>query len=190
MASDVEICNRALQRLGDSRIVLLTDDTKRARACNAAYAVLRDRTLRAHPWNFAIVRASLPADAIAPVHGPINQFTLPADCLRLLQPDPWRNMIALDWQIEGRKITTNETAPLLVRYISRVTDPNLMDVLYREALACVIAFEICEEITQSNTKKESIRLDLRAIIAEAKLTNAIENNPADPPDDPWITARL
>lgn len=189
MASEVEICNRALQKLGAGSIVSLGDDSKRARECNRAYAPIRDATLRKHPWNFAIARQALAASSTPPTHGPANAFPLPSDCLRLLPPDPFVNFNDLDWQIEGRSILTNDAAPLNVRYIRQITDPNIMDPLYREALATEIAFEICEAVTQSNTKKEGLREDLKTIIAQAKLLNAIENVAAEPPEDTWITAR-
>ena len=59
MATEVSICANALRRLGDDPITSLTDDTERARLCNAFYEDARDACLRSHPWNFAITRASL-----------------------------------------------------------------------------------------------------------------------------------
>lgn len=190
MTSEVEICNRALQKLGESGITSLTDDSKRARACNRAYVPLRDAALRKHPWSFSITRAQLAANSVAPVHGPANRFLQPSDCLRLLPPDPDRKANDLDWRIEGRHIITNDAAPLDIRYVVRITDPNTMDTLFREYLSTYIAHELCEEITQSNTKKNGLKDDLRGIVAEAKLTNAIEKVSDEPPEDSWITARL
>ena len=59
MASVVGICNRALEKLGGGYIAALTEASKEARALNRAYDYVRDAVLRAHPWNFAIKRASL-----------------------------------------------------------------------------------------------------------------------------------
>ena len=47
MPSATDICNRALSRVGEARITSLTDDSKQARACNSAYAHIRDEVLRA-----------------------------------------------------------------------------------------------------------------------------------------------
>lgn len=58
LTSDVQIVNLALTRLGDLRIAALSDATPAAQAANAVYASLRDEVLRAHPWNFAIQRAT------------------------------------------------------------------------------------------------------------------------------------
>lgn len=189
MASEVDICNRALQKLGAKRITALTDDSVNARSCNAAYEIVRDAELRAHPWNFAIARASLAADSTAPSWGRAKSYELPADYLRLLPPYPEDNSNALDWQVEGRKVYTDDTAPLYIRYIKRVSDTSLFDALFVEALSTKLASELCEEITQSNAKKEGLKDDYRETIARAKKTNAIEGVSQEPPDDTWLTVR-
>lgn len=189
MASNVEIANRALQKLGAKRIVTLTEDSRNARAVNAAFETLKEAELREHPWNFSVKRVQLAAEATAPAFGKSRYFQLPSDFLRLLPPDPEYNYNDLDWQIEGRLIATNDSAPLDVRYVYNVTDPNTMDVLFREALASRIAYELCEEITQSNKKKEAAQADYDSAIAKAKRTNAIERTAAKPPEDTWVSIR-
>ncbi len=189
MASTVQICNRALQKLGANIIISLTDNSPSARACNAAYEPVKLAELRGHTWNFAIKRAQLSATIPAPLFGRQNAFPVPNDFLRLLPPDPDLNLNDLDWQIEGRQIITNDDAPINVRYVYNVTDPNEMDALFREALATKLAMELCEKLTQSNTKGDSLKADYRDIIAMARKTNAIENIAAEPPTDQWITVR-
>ena len=66
MTTETTICNLALAHLGDERIGSLTDDSEAARACNAVYVLARDGLTRAHPWNFAIQRANLAAEATSP----------------------------------------------------------------------------------------------------------------------------
>lgn len=189
MASEVEICNRALQRLGAKRITSLTDDSRNARSCNASYFVLRDAELRAHPWSFSIKRAQLAADATAPLFEKARSFTLPSDSLRLYEDDPEVTANNKDWLIEGDKILTDDTAPLDIRYVRQVTDPNKMDVLFREALSARIAFELAEEITQSNAKKAAGLEAYKEAIANARRTNAIEKTSEKPPEDTWVTVR-
>lgn len=186
MASVVGICNGALQRLGAARITSLEDNTKNARECNAAYERRRDAMLRKHRWSFAITRAQLAADSTAPAFGPANYFTLPTDCMRVLLPDE----VDTDWVIEGRKIATDWGAPLELRYVKQVTDPNTMDALFREALAIDLALTLCETITGSNQKAEGLRNELRDVMAEAKRTNAIELPAGEIREDDWLTARL
>jgi hypothetical protein len=55
MASDVAICNTALNRLGANTITSFTENSKEARLCNAEYEGIRDQVLRSHPWNCACI---------------------------------------------------------------------------------------------------------------------------------------
>lgn len=190
MASVVGICNRALQKLGANRITLITENSPNAQSCNTAYEPVRDALLEAHRWSFAISREQLSADVDVPEFGRARSFTLPANCLRVIPPYPEENINDRDWIIEGNKIYTNDIAPLNVRFIRKVTDPNEMTPLFREALSASMAFEMAEEITQSNSKKDSARQDLRDKILEGKKKNAIESIPQEPPTDTWLTVRL
>lgn len=189
MASKVEIANRALQILGAKRIVSLGEDSRNARAINAAYEPVKLAELRKHPWGFAIKRVQLAASSTAPAFTKGNAFPLPADYVRLLPPDPEANFNDLDWNIEGKSIITNDSAPLDVRYIYDVTDPNEMDSLFRESFAAKLAEQLCEEITQSNTKVATANMFYKEAIADAKRTNAIEKTAEKPPEDEWITCR-
>jgi hypothetical protein len=189
MASEVDICNRALQKLGAKRITALSDDSVNARACNSAYSHVRDAELRAHPWNFAIARAELAADATAPDWGRANAYQLPSNFLCMVNDYPEDNDNSKDWVIEGRKILTDDSDPIYIRYIKKETDTSQFDSLFVEALATKLAFELCEEITQSNTKKEGLRQDYEQVIRNARRMNAIEKVSSEPPEDTWVTVR-
>jgi hypothetical protein len=145
MASVVQICNGALNQLGASTILTLTEDSKNARLCNARYENIRDAVFRHHPWNCLQKRLSLPADTETPIWGFTKQFTLPADCLRLLRILDYDS----DYVIEGRKILSNSST-MKILYISRVTDPNEYDELLREVLSAALAADIAYAVTSSN----------------------------------------
>lgn len=187
MTSVTSICNRGLQLLGAARILDITDNSRNGRACKACYDIIRQSELRKHRWRFAIKR-----DVLAPLtesdpHGEFEYvFQLPADCLKILKPenDPY-----CDWQIEGRKLYTNSTAALHIRYIADITDPNTMDACFAEMLSAKMAEAMCEEITQSNTKKADAREAYREARSEAKRANAFETIPAEPEEDSWVLAR-
>ena len=91
-ASEVQICNVALRKLGARRITALTDDTEEAKSCTDVFDRLRDKLLRIHPWNFATKRAALAVSTTSPAWGYDNAYPLPADCLRITSVDtsyPW-----------------------------------------------------------------------------------------------------
>lgn len=190
MATIVGICNRALQKLGVERITDIADTNKRATACNNCYESLRDALLRMHPWRFATKRSeAIAAISPAPTWGRANAFQVPSDFIRLTHQYPEDNSLTIDHEIEGQTIVTDDGAPLYIRYIYKVTDPNVMDPLFREALAAFMALEMCEEITNSNTKKESLDKGFKDAIATARKANAFEGPAARPPQDDWIDAR-
>jgi len=185
MASEVDICNLALQRLGAKSISSLTEDSTRARECNRVYTHARDTEMRSHPWNFARARASLAASTTVPAFGPAFQYPLPADFLRLL---PSRDQGTL--QIEGGNILTSDTAPLEIIYIRRVTDPNAFDQGFVDLLAARIARDIAEKVTQANNKIQAAQAAYKEAKADARKVNAFESPSQEPPVDTWITARL
>lgn len=59
MATDVQIANLALRRLGANTITSLTDGSRNATVVNDVYTLLLYELLRSHPWNFATRRAAL-----------------------------------------------------------------------------------------------------------------------------------
>lgn len=199
MASSVEIANRALTKLGARRILSLEDDQKEARELNSMFDIVRDKALRSNNWNFAMTRASLPALAETPAWGFTYAYQLPADCLRVVQVNDiywvanltdYRTQLDVPYQIEGRKILSNFAAPLKVRYVSRVEDTQQWDSCFAETFASLLAYETCEAITQSNTKKQEMFADYRANIREAKLIDAIENPPEPLADSSWLLSRI
>ncbi len=205
--SEVDVCNRALQKLGAKRIASLTEASVSARAVNLAYPIVRRSELRKYPWNFAITRVQLAADSPAPTWGRQNSFTLPNDFITLanIYPETLYNDINTvgvtvaftaestgmsDWVIEaGNKIVTNDSAPLNVRYIADITDTTQWDTIFVEVLATALAYEVCEELTQSNSKKQALGVEYDRLINEAKHSASIEIAPNDPPADTWITVR-
>lgn len=189
MASEVGICNRALQLLGATRIAALTEDNVNARACNVAYEPVRDAELRKHPWRFAIKRVRLAASVTAPAFGRTTAFPLPSDCLRVIPTDPEQQVATLDWQIENGNILTDDTAPLNIRYVAKITDPNVFDPLFRESLSAALAVSLCEELTNSNLKLEAAKDTYEKIMLEARRANAFERTAAVSPDSDWFTIR-
>lgn len=202
MASVIGICNRALTKLGSNRITSLDDNNKPARVMSANYDSVRRAELRAHRWSFALVRAALPALADVPAWGFNRQFQLPADNVRLDQlemaytwyGDVYRwttaNFDTALFAIEGGKILTDLPAPLNIRYSSDVTDPNLFDTTFAEALSCKLAMEACEDLTQSSTKFQQIATEYADAIKTAIRGNAIERPPQQLAESEWIIARL
>lgn len=199
MASVIDVANRALTKLGSSRITSLDDDVKAARSINSCFYDILDAELRKNRWSFAMKRSSMAALSDAPAFGFTYQYQLPDDYLRLdmlddrypdIVMDNYVNTETAEYQIESGKILTDIVAPLKIRYVCRCLDPNLWDPLFREALACKIAAEICEDLTQSNEKRKMAWQEYQQAISDAKRCNAIERPPQQQPDNQFIFSRV
>ncbi|SAL59660.1 gp11 [Caballeronia peredens] len=199
MASQAEICNRALTKLGAARITDVLENSKSARAMNALWDTVRKAELRRRIWQFATTRTTLPAVSPAPAWGFNNAFQLPSDFLRLVQVNDtfavpgltdYRDQDDSAYVIENNQILTVFNAPLKIRYIQNVTEPGRFDPLFVEMLASKLAYEACEEITQSTSKKQAAKDDYKEALREAVATGAVERVPQGFPDDSWMLIRI
>jgi hypothetical protein len=169
MASVVDICNGALNQLGASTILSLTEDSKNARLCNARYTQVRDSLFRSHPWNCLQKRVQLAADTTAPAWGFTSAYTLPTDCLRLLR--------ILDYdsnhKVEGRKILTNNSS-MKILYVARIEDPNEYDELLRETISAALAADIAYAVTSSNPVSLNMYNLYQTKLKDARFVDATE----------------
>jgi hypothetical protein len=198
-ASNVAIANLALTKLGDLRILNLTDNTKPAREVNAVFDMTRDYLQRRFSWRFCIKRANLAADTTVPLWDWSYQYPIPADCMRILQVGQWypspdlSDLISTGGQeyvLEGKYILSNQAGPLKLRYLSRVTDPVQFDAAFDMAFSAYLAYILAEPLTASAEQKQMAYNDYRNAIKDAVIANAIENPPESLADQTWILARL
>lgn len=169
--SDVTIVNNALGKLGDDPITSLSDQTERAKLANRIYTDVRDATLRAHSWNFALRRAALTTTGNTPAFEFTYEYNLPADCLRVLKID---NLTG-KWKIENGKLLS-DLAAVKILYVSRVTDTTQYDTLFTEAFAARLASEMAIPITANiDTAKEMWNL-YKNKVEEAKLIDEDEES--------------
>ena len=169
MASTVDICNGALNQLGATTILSLTEDSKNARLCNSRYTQVRDGLFRTHPWNCLQKRVELAADTTAPAWGFSYAYTLPADCLRLLRILDYDS----NYKVEGRKILSN-TSTMKILYIGRITDPNEYDELLRETLSAALSADIAFAVTSNNTTATNMYNLFQDKLKDARFVDSTE----------------
>ena len=174
MASVVDICNGALNQLGASTILSLTEDSKNARLCNSRYTQVRDALFRTHPWNCLQTRLELAASTDSPAWGFTYAYTLPANCLRLLRVLDYDS----NYKVEGRKILSN-TSSMKILYVSRVTDPNEYDELLRETLSAALGADIAYAVTSNNTTSQNMILSYQEKLKDARFVDSTEGQNVD-----------
>ena len=169
MASVIEICNSALLQLSAQAITALTENSKNGRLCNARYNTVRDSVFRSHPWNSLVKRQKLAADTDTPIYGFSYQFTLPADCLRVLH----LNAHDSNFKVEGRKILSNASS-MKILYVARITDPNEYDELLRETLSAALGADIAYGVTSSNPVTQNMYQLFQDKLRDARFVDSTE----------------
>jgi hypothetical protein len=174
MASVVDICNGALNQLGATTILSLTEDSKNARLCNSRYTQIRDALFRTHPWNCLQKRVQIAADTTAPTWGFTYAYTLPADCLRLLKILDYDS----NYKVEGRKILSN-TSSMKILYVARITDPNEYDELLRETLSASLGADIAFGVTSNNQTATNMYNLFKEKLRDARFVDSTEGQNID-----------
>ena len=191
--SDVDICNRALSRLGTrATISALDENSTEARTVSIWYAATRDTLLRAHDWNFARRRVILADQGAAPT-GWTFRYALPTDCIRLLRITAASAADAARFEVAGdstsRFVLCDEPSAEAV-YTARVDDPNLYDAGFSSALVDQLAAHIAYPITQKTETAVRLAQLARAALGEAMAADVNEAAPAEGDRLPeWLVAR-
>lgn len=211
--TQLTIVNRGLQLLGYKAVSSINQNDRGARAMQVAYIPVLEAMLRENFWGFSIKRMQLAASATTPAFGKANYFPLPGDFLILAPPDqdqnvpmgaipaglspavPYIGLAYSDWQIEnfpggGKAIASNDAGPIYMRYVSNDVREGDFDPSFTEAFAVCLAMDTCEQLTNSNSKLQTLEQMYKDTMNEAKKRNAFESMPVMPPTDSWITVRL
>lgn len=200
MATETDICNLALTRIGHGQITSLSEGTKAADLCNLHYALARDFMLRDHTWNFSIRRTTLALSATAPNHEFTYQHALPSDCLKVIRTDlddiaggieySYPYSTGAPYAIEGRYLLSDEDTVKL-EYVSRVTDTSQFDPGFVDCLAQRLAAELAMPLADNATLAKNMWDIYAAKLREARSVDAQEGTPREIVDATgWLTARL
>lgn len=187
MTSSVELCNKALRRLGEDPIIALDNNTTWGRRCSAALPEVTRTVLSMDVWRSCTVRVELAAEAVKPI-GYQSAYILPANCLRLAALKIGQYQ---DWSIEGNKILTqNEmTAPLEILYVEEVVDTNKYTPPLFDAIAMGLAHELSGYSTATNVAKDDIYLLYVQTVQTAQLINSRETPVSYLSSTSWVDVR-
>lgn len=183
--SDVSICNQALQLVGAKSIVNLfpPDNTKEGRECAKCYIEARDALARSHTWNCTTVRKELPADATNPINAYSFRYArseAPKDIrVWTVNEDPENGILSKPFQVEGRFILTDETAPIIAKFTKQLLDPTEMDPLFEESLVYEIAKRVSYTLTSNRSLRQELAVEARNVINNAKSQDGQEGTTYD-----------
>lgn len=199
--TQIDICNSALGRLGDSSaIASLGEGSVQADVLARVYTPALEKTLEAAPWPFATKRALLAATSpeltLYPEWG--YQYAWPADCVRALKIEdnsraetsehviPFR----IESKVDGsaRVILTDQPAAVL-QYVQRVTSVAAFPAMFVDAFTWALADEACMALTKDERKQQTCQLQWVLAVNKAFATESNQRQTDPPTEAEWIRAR-
>lgn len=150
----LELCSRALLRLGAPPIASLEEGTAEAEIAAGLYGGTRDALLSAHPWSFATGQATLPRLAAVPVAGFAHAFQLPPGFLRALSAGAGRNDRGVEYRLLEDRLHCDAPAVTLT-YVFR-PDESAFPPFFASALVARLAAEFCIPLTESTSRAQML----------------------------------
>jgi hypothetical protein len=179
LASQLDVANLALIKLGDVQILSFDEDTAHARVVKILYPRVVDTVLRAHKWRFAMRQTALSRLVGAPTWRYLFRYQLPTDpfCLKVVRTsaDDGMNGDGNGWEIQGREILTDSTS-LSIEYIARITDPQQWDALFLEAVTERLAAELAIPITNTPSLRQNLFQTFVMKVQEARTMDGFEGS--------------
>lgn len=193
MPGDTDVVNVALRRIGASRITSLTDGSTNANVANDIYTEVRDELLRSHPWNFATKRVKLAQSATDPAFEFDHAYPLPSDWLRTVSVhdnDAGHGTILFRMELIGSQRAIVASADdVYLRYVSRVTDPNLMTPDFRKAFEFALSRDMSIPLASSNSLHDRMALLADRALNKARSNDALGASPELRPRGSWASSR-
>lgn len=176
--TETALANQALSLVRCAQIVSLDDDPSfAANVCRKWFAGVRDALLRKSHWNFAKWYAQLPA--LSDPKPPFKWtafFALPDDCLDVLEINECTGD-EIEWEVIGRMIATNASAPINLTYTRRVVEVAQWDALFRKLFIGSYANAIAPELSQDERIFEQITQFAENAMEEATPADSAEGTP-------------
>lgn len=161
-SSWVELCNRALARLGKERISSLTTGDELTNYCNIFLGEAIEGILSVHSWNGAKKRIQLAELAITPEYRFAHAYALPVDFVNLCSA----SIDDSEYWIEGSEFLTDE-AEVWITYVARPSDPTILPGYLKLAITTKLAFLLTTPLTSSESLAQRIAAEAAAALEQA-----------------------
>ncbi len=173
--TDIQLCSRALIKLGATPINSFTDGSAESDVASALYTIVRDALLTSHPWNFATKQAALVAAVTPPVADYQCAFMLPDDFLRAISAGGTARARGAHYRIAGGQLHTDQSSVVL-SYIYRTAEADFPP-FFQSLLVSRLAAEFCIPLTENNARAEVLA---RIADEEFKRTRSIDSQQDSP----------
>lgn len=177
LRSEVSICNQALTRLGQDRILSLQENNPKAVWMTENYPALRDAVLQEAHWTFTKVRHRSETSTKNEWGQMVHSIPLGWTKVFAVYDSPMGlNGLNVEWQVEDHQVLSNR-AVLWMRGIKLVTDVKVFSELFTQALAARIAAESCIAFTENRKLQADMWNLYEKLITEASAHDGQQASP-------------
>lgn len=170
MLTAVELCARALLKLGAAPIASFADDKAEAMLAQGLYASVRNGLLVQYPWRFAVAQMALAPLQTAPLSEFTYAFQLPADFLRAL------NVSNGGIYRIVRHTLHSHSPEVLLSYIYQ-PDESYFPAHFQTALVARLAAEFCLPLTENTSRADVLMRHAEQEFAKAKRVDTQQDIP-------------
>lgn len=201
MASEVDICNLALARLGDNATVASIDPPEgsaQAEHCARFYAVARDSLLEMHAWKFATRRVLLAKLTVESWDWSFA-YAEPAGALKLLgvlsataSNDDETQPYEAESAANGAAIILTNQEGASLRFVARVTDTTKFSPLFVDALAWLLASYLAGPVLKGDAGAAMAKACLQSFMlafSNARVSDANQRKVRPEHTPAWIAGR-
>lgn len=201
MASEVDISNLALSRIGDEATVSSinpAEGSAQAEHCARFYPIARDVMLESHSWRFATRRATL-APLSAPAWSWRFVYAMPNDVLRalaVLPPDAPNDTATQRYVVEsdaaGNPVIYTDQPVATLRFVARVADTTKFSPLFVDALGWLLASYLAGPVLKGDVGAKTAQncfAAYRTVLSSAMVSDANQRSTQPKADAPWIRVR-
>lgn len=168
--SAIELCARALIKLGATPITGFEDGSAEASVASLLYAPTREALLSLHPWTFATAEALLTPVAGTPIGPFTHSFPLPPDFLRALSAGPAGHPSGTPYRIAQTHLHA-DPPEIVLSYIFRASEEGCPPFFDRALILCLAA-EFCLPLTESTSRAEFLTRTAEDAVKQARLIDS------------------
>lgn len=196
----LRLYNGALRRLGERKLSSLTEARKPRRVLDTIWGGDNEvihYCLERGDWNFAMKSAEGSySTSVTPSFGFQRAFTKPEDMKRLSALSASATLtppLTNDQYRDEAGYWYADVETIYVSYVSDADDYGLdaskWSEQFKEMVELKLAYEACDEITNSERKLQRLDAQLRAAMKSAKSHDAMAEGVKFPPRGSWVAAR-
>ena len=185
--TDIELCSMALVKLGASPIASFDENSAEADIAYKLYDATLKGLIVSHPWGFSLAQVTLVQDTDPPECGFAFAFSLPDDVLRTISAGSGGRGRGLIYRIVGNRLLADSGAVDLT--YQRLVDPSLFPPHFVQAFVSRFAAELCNPITESTSRTQSLFSLAAAELKHAKLIDSQQTSPSAVEDFTLVSVR-